>query len=81
MNGATIGPNSDLYDKHYLLDMLELDNADDEFSVEVYEDIYKMSQKYIGKLSDQKKLHRPPTIFGEPHVVKILRLESAELSV
>lgn len=75
MIGSTIGPHSDLYDIHDLLVMMNLDNIEDELRVPAYLEMYKISQKYVRKLTEEERLHRPPTIFGEPHVVKILRLE------
>lgn len=79
MIGSTIGPNADQDDIHGLLVMMNLDNQDDELRVEAYNEMYKVSLKYIRKLKDEEKIHRPPTIFGEPHVMKILRLEQSSV--
>lgn len=79
MLGATIGPNSNLYDIHDMLVMLGHDNVEDNITVEAYNEIYKVSLKYVRKLKEEEKLHRPPTIFGEPHVIKILRLEQVDI--
>lgn len=79
MIGSVIGPEADPLDIHDLLVMMNLDNKDDELTLPAYFEIYKISQKYIRKLKEDERLHRPPTIFGEPHVVKILRLEQINL--
>lgn len=79
MLGAVIGPNSDLYDIHDVLVMMNLDNVEDDITVAAYNEMYKISCQYIRKLSEEEKEHRPPTIFGEPHVIKILRLEQAQI--
>lgn len=79
MIGSTIGPNSDQYDIHDLLVMLNEDNKDDEITIPAYNEIYKVSRKYVRKLTDETREHRPPTIFGEPHVLKILRLEQTDV--
>lgn len=79
MIGSTIGPQSHPYDIHDLLVLMNLDNLEDELRVPAYIEMYKVSQKYTQKLTDTEKLHRPPTIFGEPHVLKILRLEQTEI--
>ena len=77
MIGSTIGPNSNTYDIHDVLVMINMDNLEDEITIPIYEELYKVSVQAVNKLSEQEKLHRPPTIFGEPHVVKLLRLEQA----
>lgn len=79
MLGAVIGPNSDLYDIHDTLVLLGCDNQEDEITLKAYHEMYDVSMKYIRKLTEEERLHRPPTIFGEPHVIKILRLEQAEV--
>lgn len=78
MIGSVIGPNSSLYDIHDLLVLMNLDNVEDELRLEAYEEMYKISLKHIRKLTKEEREHRPPTIFGEPHVLKILRLEQAQ---
>lgn len=77
MLGSTIGPNSDLYDIHDMLVLLNLDNIEDTITVEIYNSIYNISQQHVRKLIEEERIHRPPTIFGEPHVIKILRLNQS----
>lgn len=79
MIGATIGPQSDQQDIHDILIMMNLDNQDDELRVVAYNEMYKVSLKYVRKLKTEEREHRPPTIFGEPHVIKILRLEQNDI--
>lgn len=74
MNSAVIGPNSSQEDIQYLLSMLNLSNARNEFTNDVYESCYEISSKWINKLPPNKKVSRPPTMFGELHVVKSLRV-------
>lgn len=79
MIGSTIGPSSHIYDKHDLLVLIGHDNLEDEILVPAYLSMYAISKKYVRKLTEKEKLHRPPTIFGEPHVIKILRLEQTSI--
>lgn len=74
MLGAVIGPNSHEYDRHDLFVLLDLDNMEDEFNSAIYAKIYKTSAQWIQKLSTSEREYRPPTMFGEPHVIKSLRL-------
>lgn len=79
MIGSVIGPNSNTYDIHDMLVMLNMDNLEDELTIPIYDEIYKISIEYVNKLPESEKLHRPPTLFGEPHVIKLLRLEQSEI--
>jgi hypothetical protein len=87
MLGAVIGPNSDPLDIHDLILPLGVDNIDDEFNGACAAACYRASTRWLmkvrkaivtlpnGTLLDT----RPPTIFGEPHVVKYERLDAAKL--
>lgn len=77
MIGATVGPASNEADRHDLFVLLGLDNLEDEFTPEIYTRIYNISQKWTFKLQSPERAHRPPTMFGEPHVIKSLRLNNA----
>lgn len=79
MIGAVVGPNSDQYDIHDLLVLLNLDNVEDEIRLEAYQSIYEYSQQHVRKLQAEEREHRPPTFFGEPHVIKLLRLEQTSI--
>lgn len=76
MLGKVVGPRSSVTDRHDLLVSLGLDNLEDSFNRDVYRSIYDISTKYINKLrySQNPGDVRPPTIFGEPHVLKYIRL-------
>lgn len=60
----------DMYD---LLVLLDSTNIENEMTPEICELCYIQSTKYISTLTTGV---RPPTVFGEPHVIKQLRLES-----
>lgn len=83
MIGSTIGQNSETADKHDLLVSLNCDNVDDVFSETAANECYKISKEWIRKLPMSAKQgndgndHRPPTMFGEPHVIKSIRLTAA----
>ena len=78
MLGNVIGPKSSQQDIHDLLVMLDVDNIDDVFTPLACEACYDVSKSWINKFPDAQKEHRPPTCFGEPHVVKSLRLRIAD---
>lgn len=82
MLGSVISVNSDPYEIQYLADMLNLEVEYGEFSSLLSSNCLKCSQDWIRKLPKQivkvdgKDINlRPPTIFGEPHVIKYLRLK------
>ena len=77
MIGAVIGPQSTEQDRHNLFVLLDLDNIEDEFNSAIYTKIYHISQRWIQKLNSAERDHRPPTMFGEPHVIKSLRIANA----
>ena len=79
MIGAVIGPNSHQYDVHDLLVSINLDNMEDEFNTEICNSIYRISRKHVSKLKDEEQEHRHPAIYGEPHVIKLIRLDQADL--
>lgn len=82
MLGSTISVNSDAYDIQYLADMLNIDIDYGDFSALLSLNCYRISKEWLRKLpqtesqmlDDSNIDTRPPTIFGEPHVVKYLRL-------
>lgn len=79
MVGSCVGPQSSTLDKHDLFVLLNLDNTDDEFNTEIYKSCYETSKEWIRKLNPTIQDHRPPTLFGEPHVVKSLRLAQVDV--
>lgn len=76
MIGATLSVNSDIRDLHDMFVLLGTDNLYDEFNAECSEACYKESAAWITKIPKSKREHRPPTMFGEPHVIKSLRIKS-----
>lgn len=80
MLGATVGPISDQLDRHDLFALLGTDNIDDEFNLECGSECYRVSTTWLNKYaySDDSAKIRPATIFGEPHVIKYLRLREAD---
>lgn len=79
MLGSVVGPNSDTRDKHDLLVLLNVDNIDDIFTKLASESCYKISKKWISKTSLGSEHKRPPSLFGELHVIKSLRLDQASI--
>lgn len=84
MLGEVINFHSSQKDVHDLLVLLNLDNLYDEFDEEIYTSIYKVSKAALGTarvkakaMSENVENFRPCTMFGEPHIVKYLRLEQA----
>lgn len=91
MLGSVISTQSDTLDIHDLIKPLGVDNIDDVFTKEAADACYKTSKLWIksrlidvwehndkGIESDEcpgcQNL-RPPTMFGEPHVIKSIRLD------
>lgn len=65
-------PNSLSIDIHDLLVLLGIDNIKDEFTEEAAMRCYQISTEWLSKFP--KIDQRPPSIFGEMHVIKSLRL-------
>ena len=80
MLGHVITESSSQLDKHYLFVMLGTDNDFDEYTVDCADACYAESEQWIKKLPVASRSHRPPTMFGEPHVLKSLRLKQADLA-
>lgn len=80
MLGAVIGPKSNQQDKHDLFVLLGCDNIDDEFNLAACKSCYKASVTWLNKYAyrDESLKMRPATIFGEPHVLKYLRLQAVD---
>lgn len=71
MLGEVIYQESDYQDIYDLLNLLGCSNLDNEFTQTACVACYKTSLNYISTLTTGI---RPPTIFGEPHVIKNLRM-------
>lgn len=80
MMGEVISVNSKSEDitmlyKYFNMNIKE--NMDLAFNEEVATNCYNVSDTYIKKLTDSNL--RPPCMFGEPHVVKALRLNQVTI--
>ena len=76
MLGEVVCNNSDQLDRHDLLVLLNLDNIEDEITLEIHQACLRTSSEWIKRLPEEIKEHRPPTMFGEPHIIKSLRMRS-----
>ena len=76
MLGAVIGPASDKTDIHDLLVELLCDNIDDDYGEIQGSKCLQTAIEYENSAKVIKEQHRPPTIFGEPYIIKYLRLRS-----
>ncbi|MBQ2856519.1 MAG: hypothetical protein IJE78_05215 [Bacteroidaceae bacterium] len=76
MLGVVVSENSPLKDRHDLFVLLGTDNLYDEFNTQCAQACYKESVNWLAKLPESQKVHRPPTMFGEPHVIKSLRVKA-----
>lgn len=79
MIGEVVGPTSSIPDKHDLLVLMNVDNIDDVMTKEACESCLEISKEWVSKLPPAKNIKRPPTIFGEPHVIKSLRLKAVNV--
>lgn len=79
MLGAVISSTSDTYDIHDLIELLHISNTDDTFTEEVEQKCYQISVSWLKRIPNSNILHRPPTMFGEPHVIKALRLANVQI--
>lgn len=73
MLGEVIYNSSEYQDIYDLLVLLNSTNIDNEMTRFDCKKCYEKSTKYISTLTSGV---RPPTVFGEPHVIKQLRLEA-----
>lgn len=79
MLGSVVGPKSDIRDIHDVLVLMNADNIDDIFTRLASETCYKISKKWIAKTYLGTEIKRPPSVFGELHVIKSLRLSQASI--
>ena len=80
MMGSTITYTTDEREINYLYQLFYSDtsSADIEFNLQLAEECFATSKEWVQKLPT-KVADRPPTIFGEPHVIKSLRLRSVDV--
>lgn len=74
MHGAVIGVNSSYLDIHDFFTLMNLDNLEGEFTEQICLSCIDISKKWIDRLPPSKNVMRPPTMYGEPHVIKSLRI-------
>lgn len=72
MLGEVVYTKSEYLDIYDTLELLGCSNLDNEFTREACIACYRTSLNYISTLTTGI---RPPTIFGEPHIIKNLRME------
>lgn len=74
MLGVVVSPYSSILDRHNLLVLLNADNVDDELTELSIKKCYEVSERWLRRTASSRKNY--PTIFGEPHVFKALRLDN-----
>ena len=77
MIGAVISINTDEQEIEYLYTLMNLP-VKQQFTLELAESCYQVSDEWVKKLP-AKYDHRPPSVFGELHVVKSLRLTELDV--
>lgn len=81
MLGICIGPASDKLDIHDMISAMGTDNVEDEYNLECAIACLRISINWLKKLIVEKgEVIRPPTMFGEPHVLKSIRLDQESLT-
>ena len=75
MIGSVVSVDSTQKDRHDLFVLLGTDNLYDEFDEKCSVACYNESIDWLKKLPTTYRQHRPPTMFGEPHVIKSLRVK------
>ena len=87
MLGEVVYNKSDYLDIEDTLELLGCDNIDNVFTKEACTECYRISSNYITsadvndfnsyiQLDGVTSRVRPLTVFGEPHVIKSLRMEN-----
>lgn len=77
MIGSVVGPNSNKLDIHDMLVYMGVDNIDDEFTFAASKQCLKISTLWLNKYPSAKLDHRSPSMFGEGHILKYLRLQNS----
>jgi hypothetical protein len=87
MLGTVIGIRSRKKDIHDLIAPLGVDNIDDDYNAPAMEAVYGESLYYLSRVQLNPTVDipggtvqlRPATMFGEPHVIKSIRMRQSEL--
>lgn len=74
MLGAVMSINTSEPDIDYLFGLLNLESSG-AFDADLADSCLKVSKEWVSKLTEP----RPATIFGEPHVIKSLRLKYVDI--
>lgn len=80
MNGSVISIYSDKRDIHDMLVMMGVDNIDDDFLGEAQKGCLKYSKEWFHRIPAEEIDHRSPSVFGEHHVIKYLRILTSDIS-
>lgn len=84
MLGVAIGPESDKMDIHDMISSaaMGVDNLADDYNLDCAIQCLRISTLWLKKLIvTDGEIQRPPTMFGEPHVLKYIRLFEESLSI
>lgn len=83
MIGSVVGPESSQKDVHDLLVLMNMDNLYDEFNTSIHKSISDISRRALGysriNRNGTADDGRPVTVFGEPHIIKYLRLDKVSV--
>lgn len=82
MLGNCIAFESDPLDLYYLNDLIGVDTTKGfpEFTEETAHECFRISSEWLKKQPTSEN-RRPATMFGEPHVIKSLRLDQANILI
>lgn len=80
MLGESVGPRSDTIDIHDFITLMDVDNLYDDYNNTCARTCLDFSSEWLEKRI-HIDIHRPATPFGEPHVVKYLRLLNSDMVV
>lgn len=84
MLGVPVGPMSDKMDIHDMIssEAVGTDNLEDEYTLDCAIQCLRISKEWLKRLIvPDGDVQRPPTMFGEPHVLKYIRLFEESLSL
>ena len=74
MLGTAISDSSDIEDIHDFLVLMDTDNINDDYDLRSAQACLGFSRRWLARLPESEREHRVPTMFGEPHVVKCVRV-------
>ncbi len=82
MLGVVVGPESSKLDIHDMILAMGVDNLQDEYTLECAIQCLRISKDWLKKvIVPSGEVLRPPTMFGEPHVLKAIRLMQESLTI